>query len=193
MKLSGNKSFFIKSIGVTTIALCLVLASACAKKNVAAKPGGADAGATTSDGSGIGGSTLDNGAGGANGGAGSGSMDAMNEAAAGGKLLTVYFEYDRATLDDAARAELKKHYQYLNKNGKTNIIVEGHCDNRGTDEYNLALGERRAKAIKDYLVNLGIAANRLSTISYGEERPAIQGDSESAWSKNRRGEFVISK
>lgn len=108
-----------------------------------------------------------------------------------GKLSTIYFEFDKAALSDDARNALKSNYQYANKNPKMTLVIEGHCDNRGTEEYNLALGERRAKAIRDYLVNLGLPSKRLSVISYGEEKPALTGDSEEAWAKNRRGEFVI--
>jgi peptidoglycan-associated lipoprotein len=77
----------------------------------------------------------------------------------------------------------------MHENPEVNVTIEGHCDERGSDEYNLALGERRAKAVKSYLAALGIAPDRLSTISYGEEMPATVGRDESAWSKNRRAEF----
>ena len=78
------------------------------------------------------------------------------------------------------------------KKGELQVLIEGHCDERGTDEYNLALGERRALAVRRYLVALGISADRLHTISYGEEKPAVLGSDEAAWSKNRRAEFKVS-
>jgi peptidoglycan-associated lipoprotein len=76
-------------------------------------------------------------------------------------------------------------------NSQEKIVIEGHCDERGTAEYNIALGERRAKSVKRYLINLGVDSSQLSTISYGEERPADPGHNEAAWAKNRRAEFVI--
>jgi peptidoglycan-associated lipoprotein len=78
----------------------------------------------------------------------------------------------------------------MRENGDASVLIQGHCDERGTVEYNLALGEKRAKAARDYLVDLGISADRIRTISYGEERPANPGHDESAWSQNRRAEFV---
>jgi peptidoglycan-associated lipoprotein len=81
----------------------------------------------------------------------------------------------------------------LTQLGTANVLIEGHCDERGTDEYNLALGERRAKAAKDYLVTLGIADARLNTISYGESKPFAEGHNESAWQQNRRAHFVAVK
>lgn len=108
-----------------------------------------------------------------------------------GVLRTVYFAYDSAELSDETRAALRANAEWLNANRKYRIRVEGHCDERGTVEYNLALGQRRADAARDYLVHLGVDPGRLTTISYGEERPADPGHGEDAWSKNRRAEFVI--
>lgn len=105
-------------------------------------------------------------------------------------LNTIHFEYDRSTLTSSAKKELADNAAWIKSNPKTNIQIEGHCDNRGTIEYNLALGERRAQAVKNYLVGLGITADRLSVISYGEEKPLVEGDSEEAWAKNRRANFV---
>jgi peptidoglycan-associated lipoprotein len=79
---------------------------------------------------------------------------------------------------------------WIKSNAKTTVQIEGHCDSRGTIEYNLALGERRAQAVKNYLVGLGVAADRLNVISYGEEKPLVPGDSEEAWTKNRRANFL---
>ncbi|MCE3233126.1 MAG: pal [Rickettsiaceae bacterium] len=103
----------------------------------------------------------------------------------------VFFEYDSSALSANGQATLDKQSAYLKKNSKANVSVEGHCDERGTREYNLALGERRASAVKSYLVKSGIAANRISTISYGKERPAVVGSSDSEWAENRRGVTVL--
>lgn len=105
-------------------------------------------------------------------------------------LVTVHFDYDKATLSSVVKKELAGNAQWMKSNPKTTIQIEGHCDNRGTIEYNLALGERRAQAVKNYLVGLGIPADKLSIISYGEEKPVLQGDNEEAWSKNRRANFL---
>lgn len=107
------------------------------------------------------------------------------------ELGTVYFAYDSFNLSGSSKTALAKHAAWL-KSHPQNVQIEGHCDERGTTEYNLALGERRAGAVKDYLVSLGVSAGQLSTISYGEERPAVTGSDEAAWSKNRRSEFVSS-
>jgi peptidoglycan-associated lipoprotein len=105
-------------------------------------------------------------------------------------MKTVYFDYDSSALTNQSRNQIKSNIQYLKANKGVNITIEGHCDDRGSTEYNLALGERRANAVRDFMVNLGISQKRLRTISYGEERPAKSGSGESAWSKNRRSEFV---
>ena len=103
----------------------------------------------------------------------------------------VRFDYDSSTLSDAARAALNAQAAFLRSNPDLRITVEGHCDERGTREYNLALGERRASAARDYLVAQGIDGARIRTISYGKERPEVVGSNESAWSKNRRAVSVI--
>ncbi|MES2745995.1 MAG: peptidoglycan-associated lipoprotein Pal [Bdellovibrionota bacterium] len=104
----------------------------------------------------------------------------------------VYFAFDDYSLDSASQGQLNKLNEYLKSNGKAVVQIEGHTDERGSVEYNLALGQRRAQSAKNYLVQLGTDAGRLPTISYGEERPAVEGGDESAWSKNRRDEFVLS-
>jgi peptidoglycan-associated lipoprotein len=106
-----------------------------------------------------------------------------------GKLKPVYFDYDRAVLKAAAKAQLERNADVLKENPKVNCQIEGHCDERGDREYNLALGEKRALAARRYLISLGINPDRLFTISYGEERPVADGHDESAWKLNRRGEF----
>jgi peptidoglycan-associated lipoprotein len=106
--------------------------------------------------------------------------------------MDVYFEYDKADLRDDARATLAKNADWLKKPYNTSVIlVEGHCDERGTERYNLALGERRARVAMEYLQSLGIPANRLKMVSYGKERPQCTEANESCWSKNRRGHFKI--
>jgi peptidoglycan-associated lipoprotein len=105
-------------------------------------------------------------------------------------LFTVHFEYDKATLTSEAKKHLASNAQWIKANPKVKVQVEGHCDNRGTIEYNLALGERRAQSVKKYLQGLGVSGDQLTTISYGEEKPVMSGDSEAAWSKNRRANFL---
>lgn len=116
-----------------------------------------------------------------------GSQDDLNQTAGD----RVFFAFDKYDLDDTAQATLRKQGDWLKKYPSVNVIVEGHCDERGTREYNLALGERRANAAKNYLVALGIDAGRIETVSYGKERPAVVGSDESAWSQNRRGVMVV--
>ena len=111
----------------------------------------------------------------------------------GGKLAgfqTVYFDYDRAEIREDARPALRNNADKLNAGNLGVVTVEGHCDERGSTEYNLALGERRANAVKRYLVDLGVPGSNLRTVSFGEERPAVQGHDESAWRYNRRADFT---
>lgn len=105
--------------------------------------------------------------------------------------VNVYFGFDSSELSEEARAILEEKAAWLSENIDAAISIEGHCDERGTTEYNLALGERRAESVKSFLVALGIDGSRISTISYGEERPAVEGSGDDVWSKNRRAEFVI--
>lgn len=106
-------------------------------------------------------------------------------------LKDVYFDFDSYDLRADARATLKANGEWLRSNPATQVQIEGHCDERGTTEYNLALGSKRAQSVKDYLVTLGTAADRLSTISYGEELPVCTEHNEACWQKNRRARFVI--
>lgn len=103
----------------------------------------------------------------------------------------VFFGFDMYNLTDEAQATLQRQAAWLNANPSVTLLVEGHADERGTREYNLALGERRATAVKNYLVTLGISPGRLSTISYGKERPVALGHNEAAWAQNRRGVSVV--
>lgn len=106
-------------------------------------------------------------------------------------LETVYFDYDRADLRSDARTALQSNAAAIRQNAGWGVVtVEGHCDERGSEEYNLALGDRRANAVKRYLVDLGVPSSRLRTVSFGEAKPAVQGHNESAWRYNRRSEFA---
>jgi peptidoglycan-associated lipoprotein len=105
-------------------------------------------------------------------------------------LQVVYFAYDSFTLDDAARAALDSNARLLRDNASLNVSVDGHCDERGTVEYNQALGQKRAEAVQQYLMDQGLPGTRFRIISYGKERPAADGHDESAWSRNRRVEFT---
>jgi peptidoglycan-associated lipoprotein len=107
---------------------------------------------------------------------------------------TVYFDFDKSDLRQDARTTLSKNADIMLKSKQAvKVRIEGHCDERGSAEYNLALGERRAKSALQYLVTLGVQPDRLSIISYGKEKPAVQGSDEDAWAKNRRAEFAIDK
>ena len=105
----------------------------------------------------------------------------------------VFFAYDSSSLTDNAEEVLDTQVNWLNmrKHKNVNVIVQGYCDERGTREYNLALGERRANAVKNYLVSQGVEADRISVISYGKERPAVLGNNEAAWAQNRRAVTVV--
>ena len=116
------------------------------------------------------------------------SLDQLNEK---GLLVDVYFAYDVADLSDQARGILGKNADVMKKWPTTKVMVEGHADARGTNEYNTALGERRASVIRDYLVTLGIDASRLTIVSKGEEEPACRDEAETCWSLNRRGRFFF--
>lgn len=104
---------------------------------------------------------------------------------------TIYFDTDKYDIDAEDRASLSQQAAYLQQYPNIRATIEGHCDERGTREYNLALGERRANAAKNYLVSLGIAESRLSTVSYGKERPVATGSDESSWARNRRAVTIV--
>ena len=103
----------------------------------------------------------------------------------------IYFDFDKSEIRPDMRAVLDKNARFLMGNPTLLIQIEGHCDERGTVEYNIALGHRRSQATKDYLISLGVDASRIDTVSYGEERPSDSGHDESAWSKNRRAKFNV--
>jgi len=102
----------------------------------------------------------------------------------------VYFAFDRSDLDAAARGTLDGYAAWLNANRSINITVEGNCDERGSREYNLALGQRRADSVRNYLSSRGVSASRIDTVSFGEERPVCKGSGEACWAQNRRGDIV---
>jgi len=128
-----------------------------------------------------------------------GPQTAMAEAAAGvaatqekpSPFPDIHFDYDKSFIREDAKPTLQKVADYLKKNPGAAMIIEGHCDERGTSEYNMALGERRAESAKSYLVSLGVKSGGLSTVSFGEEKPIDPGHTEAAWAKNRRAHFVL--
>jgi peptidoglycan-associated lipoprotein len=107
------------------------------------------------------------------------------------KANTVYFEFDSSAVRGADQSQVAAVADYLKANADAAVRVDGHCDERGTEEYNRSLGDRRAIAIREELIRLGVAATRVDTTSYGEDRPAMTGSGEGVWSKNRRGEFIL--
>jgi peptidoglycan-associated lipoprotein len=124
----------------------------------------------------------------------SGEDFSVNDASGeNGPLEDIRFEYDRAEISDAARATLEKHALWLQNHRTAKVTVEGHCDERGTVDYNIALGDKRARAVKDYLASLGVAADRMHTVSLGKERPLDPASNEQAFAKNRRAHFVVSR
>ena len=110
-----------------------------------------------------------------------------------GPLADVHFDLDSAALTDEAHRQLEQHALWLQNRRDVRVTLEGHCDERGTVEYNLALGEQRARAVRDYLVSLGVAADRLRTVSYGKERPLDPASNEAAWARNRRVHFTTTR
>ena len=188
-----------KAFVLLVCSVCLALLGACAPPPpvdpapLAPDPSSSSAQAGQSEGGAISEGNLaqDGGASGAPG--PEGSLEALRKGAAPatGALKDVYFGFDRADLGPEARDALQGNSDWIRRNPGVSIEIEGHADNRGTTEYNLALGARRAQAVKDYLVTLGNAPERLSTVSYGEELPVCGASSEECWSKNRRAHFVV--
>ncbi len=116
------------------------------------------------------------------------SLEEINREA---PLSMIHFDYDKYFIREDAKPVLEQNAAWLKKFGSAQILIEGHCDERGTEEYNLALGEKRAKSTFDYLVSLGVSPSRLKTISYGKSQPIDLGHNEVAWQKNRRAQFTI--
>jgi peptidoglycan-associated lipoprotein len=126
-------------------------------------------------------------------GTGVGSRPDLNALEFAGQFQSVYFDYDSAQVKESERAKVETVAAALKKSTAGGVIVEGHCDERGSAEYNLALGERRAGAVRNYLQSLGLDATRIQTKSFGKEKPVALGHDEESWSKNRRAEFVLFK
>ena len=122
----------------------------------------------------------------------SADMEAVNaELARRGFSPDIYFDYDESSLTDDTRDKLSRNADLLKSRPEFSMTIEGHADERGTNEYNLALGERRAKATRDYLVSVGVEAGRITVISYGEERPSCTDKADACWAKNRRAHFLV--
>ncbi len=107
------------------------------------------------------------------------------------EMMPIYFDFDSAAIRSDQTSRLEQNSDYLKNNPAVNVVIEGNCDERGTNEYNLALGERRAINAKNYLIQLGVETHRIRTVSYGEERPLFPGQDEFSWSQNRRDDFLI--
>lgn len=170
-------------VGLVVVALAALLVVGCSSKK---KGDGLSAGEGEA---GYGEETL-----GADGAKGGGSLALAQQgrsAADTGPLRDVHFDYDSFELDEPSRQTLQENAEWLKDHPNTRVEIEGHCDDRGTVEYNLALGAKRAAAAKSYLVALGIGRDRLTTISYGEELPLCHEETESCWSENRRAHFVV--
>jgi len=119
------------------------------------------------------------------------SHGGMSSSADSSMFKTIYFDFDHSDLRADAREGLQANASYLKGNSGVQITIEGNCDERGSNEYNLALGKRRAEAAYKYLVDLGVESSRMTTVSYGEEKPAAEGHNELAWAKNRRDDFKV--
>jgi peptidoglycan-associated lipoprotein len=119
------------------------------------------------------------------------NLNGDSDSSTAGGLQTIYFGFDSSSLDEETKSTMKSNAEFMKTNSTVDVQIEGHCDERGGRQYNLALGERRAKAVRDHMVALGVESKRISIISYGNERPTSEGHDESAWSKNRRGNFVV--
>ncbi|KPJ77321.1 MAG: hypothetical protein AMJ54_08430 [Deltaproteobacteria bacterium SG8_13] len=182
------------------IAVALLITIGCAKKTIVTEPYGgssypADTGQQTAAGTGAAGSDQSQDV----------REESLEEAGGRSRMLSaaaaaereefenqdILFEFDSAVLSEAAQEILRSKARWLQANTDANVIIEGHCDDRGTNEYNLALGEKRALNTRNFLVTLGVDPSRLSTVSYGEERPLETGPTEEARAKNRRAHFVI--
>jgi len=175
-----------KSLTVAAMATALILSAGCAKKKPAQLPPAPESGAGVgSEGAGTGAGAN---AGGVNGAAIPGSRADFLQSVTADR---VYFATDSHTVDADARAVLDTQAAWLQRNSGVRVTIEGHADERGTREYNLALGDRRANAAKNYLASRGIAESRMTTISWGKERPEAEGSDESAWARNRRAVTVI--
>ena len=170
----------LKKFFITTILIMFVSACATKPKDSADTSG---SGATASDNNTVEGTISET--------AGSGIVSGSQEDLIVNVGDRVFFGYDSSDLDSDALELLQDQVGWLKQHGNVTVTVEGHCDERGTREYNLALGEKRAQAVKNYLVGLGIDPDRVSTISYGKERPAVVGSNDGAWAQNRRSVTIV--
>lgn len=169
--MKGSKSVVMASV----LALCLgVMMSGCAKKAVET-PAGGDKGAKAPA------ESLET------------PASDILEGRTSGPMVPVYFDFDKSDIRANQVERIEKNADFLKKSNTVRIRIEGNCDERGTNEYNMALGERRAQSAKKYLVNLGVADARLETLSFGEEKPLLFGHDELSWDQNRRDDFVIIK
>lgn len=171
-----------RSRGALVLAVGVALAIGCSSDE---GPEGMDAG-----GAGSGGGYEDMGTG-VSGGDIAGRSGEGIEAARRMGLRTVYFDYDQSAIRDDARQALRNNFDILRQRSDVRVELQGNCDERGSSEYNFALGERRAKAVRDYLVQLGLSSGQMTQVSFGEENPAVVGSGESAWAKNRRVDFAV--
>lgn len=172
-------------LGLILLIFCLAMAGGCSKKIGSTPAGATAAGAGAGAGYGQGGLTAE-------------QLEAQRLAEMQRQAIEkigadrIYFAFDSNELSQESRQILTEKAELMKATPGLNLLIEGHCDERGTNEYNLALGERRARAAYDFLVLMGVDASKLSIISYGEEYPAVQGSNEAAWAKNRRDEFKAS-
>jgi peptidoglycan-associated lipoprotein len=175
MQDNPKKSSSLQILKLGVLALALISAAACTKKNV--QPDGSASVDSSAADSALADKDI--------------SYDSMgSDSGSIAGLNTVYFEFDQARLSNETKETLKANADWIRNNPDVSVQIEGHTDSRGSTEYNLSLGERRAKAVRQYLVSLGVDSKRLPIISYGEEKPLMPGDNEASWGKNRRANFV---
>lgn len=170
----------MRPIKLTALILTLLMTfglSSCGSQNKKSK-GAADSGVTTED-QNIGSQGMDF------------ELNGDSDSGKAGALATVYFDFNRSSLTSSTRDVLNSNANFLKDHPSVEIQVEGHADERGGVQYNLALGEKRAQAVKQYLISMGVSSSKITTISFGKERPIAFGHDDSAWSKNRRANFVV--
>jgi len=170
-----------RSMGVLVLVASLALAVGCSSDDgpEGIDPSGAGGGGYEDLGSGVSGGDI------------AGRSAEGTEAARRMGLRTIYFDYDQSAIRSDARQALRNNFDILRQRRDVRVELQGNCDERGSSEYNFALGERRAKAVGDYLVQLGLSSSQMTSVSFGEENPAVMGHGESAWSKNRRVDFAV--